>query len=82
MKKCDGSGYPKGLKEHQIDRLAKIISICDVFNALTTKRAYKDRMTSFEAFRIMCLDMKNHLAKQELKEFINFMGCTIKDFEN
>lgn len=71
--KCDGSGYPKGLKTDEINKLAKVISICDIFNALTTQRTYKNRMTSFEAFKIMN-DMKNQLCTSTLKSFIYFMG--------
>src|SRR5690606_31861270 len=40
--KCDGSGYPYGLKEPQINDLSKIVAICDIFNALTTRRTYKE----------------------------------------
>ncbi|MCK9336813.1 MAG: HD domain-containing protein [Arcobacteraceae bacterium] len=78
--KCDGSGYPLNLKEKEIDNLAKIISICDVFNALTTRRVYKERMSSFDAFKIMFEDMKNHFSKQYLMKFLTFMGCTKEDF--
>ncbi len=73
--KCDGTGYPKGLKEQEIEVLAKIISVCDVFNALTTRRTYKDRMSSYEAFKIMNNEMKNHLCALTLRNFICFMGC-------
>ncbi len=76
--KCDGTGYPKGLKEQEIEVLAKIISICDVFNALTTRRTYKDRMNSYEAFKIMNKEMKKHLCALTLRNFIYFMGCSKK----
>lgn len=78
--KCDGTGYPYQLKEDEIDTLSKIIAVCDVFNALTTQRTYKDRMSSYDAFKIMCNDMNQHLCKKTLKNFINFMGC--KEYEN
>lgn len=77
--KCDGSGYPKGLTENEIDKLAKIIAVCDVFNALTTRRTYKNRMTSFDAFKIMCTQMSHHLCTETLKKFITFMGCHYKE---
>lgn len=78
--KCDGSGYPFGLVEDEIEYLAQIIAVCDVFNALTTRRTYKNRMPSFEAFKIMC-EMKGHLSNSLLKKFINFMGCNTQDFD-
>jgi len=38
----DGSGYPSGLKGEEIPAIARIIAIADVFDALTSKRPYKD----------------------------------------
>ena len=38
----NGSGYPKGLKEKEIYELASICHICDVYDALVSKRAYKE----------------------------------------
>jgi putative two-component system response regulator len=40
----DGSGYPNGLKELQIPIAARIVAVADVFDALTTKRPYKEAM--------------------------------------
>lgn len=39
--KYDGTGYPKGLKGDEIPIFGRIVSIADVFDALTTKRPYK-----------------------------------------
>ncbi|MGM0622885.1 MAG: GGDEF/HDGYP domain-containing response regulator [Campylobacterota bacterium] len=39
--KCDGSGYPKGSVEADIHPLAKIMSVADSFDAMTTTRVYK-----------------------------------------
>ncbi len=38
----DGKGYPKGLKAEQIPLLARICSVADVFDALTSTRTYKE----------------------------------------
>jgi HD-GYP domain-containing protein (c-di-GMP phosphodiesterase class II) len=43
--KVDGSGYPDGLKGDQIPLTAKIISIADSFDAMTSKRIYRDAMS-------------------------------------
>lgn len=40
--RLDGSGYPFGLKGDQISRAARIAAICDVYDALTSNRSYKD----------------------------------------
>ncbi|MGD9899231.1 MAG: HD domain-containing phosphohydrolase [Calditrichaceae bacterium] len=42
--KIDGSGYPAGLTGQEIPLGGKILSICDVFDALTSRRHYNDRL--------------------------------------
>ena len=39
--KFDGTGYPRGLEGDQIPRAARIVAVCDVFDALLSKRPYK-----------------------------------------
>ncbi len=41
--KYDGSGYPQGLKGEQIHIFARIVALADVFDALGTRRVYKDQ---------------------------------------
>ena len=40
--KWDGSGYPKGLKGEQIHIYARIVAVADVFDALSSRRSYKE----------------------------------------
>lgn len=47
----DGSGYPNGLKGDEIPLSAKIVKLTDVFDALTTKRPYKEPWTMEDAFQ-------------------------------
>lgn len=49
----DGSGYPKGLKETQIPLSARITAIADVYDALTSKRVYKDAISHEAAVKII-----------------------------
>lgn len=72
--KLCGSGYPKGLKGDQIHPFAQIVALCDIFNALTTRRSYKEPMNSFEAFMIMNKHMNKELNLKLLSKFIKFMG--------
>lgn len=51
--KIDGSGYPHGLTGAELDDVALVCAIADVYAALTEKRAYKPKMSPAEAFGIM-----------------------------
>jgi diguanylate cyclase (GGDEF)-like protein len=39
--KWDGSGYPRGLKEEDIPQIARIVALADIYDALTSERAYR-----------------------------------------
>ena len=47
----DGSGYPEGLKKDDIDMIARIISVADTFDAMTTNRPYGYCKTFDETFK-------------------------------
>ena len=49
----DGMGYPKKLKENEIPLSARIVSISDVYDALTTRRPYKEPFSHEETLEIM-----------------------------
>ncbi len=55
--KMDGSGYPLGLKGGEQEPLPRIVVVADVYDALTTKRAYKRALSRSEALKIMRGDM-------------------------
>ena len=42
--RIDGTGYPQGLRGEEIPLGGKILAVCDVFDALTSRRQYRDRM--------------------------------------
>ncbi len=52
----DGKGYPKGLKGKQIPFLSRIITVADVFDALTTNRAYRPALSVEDALNIICAE--------------------------
>jgi putative two-component system response regulator len=47
----DGSGYPDGLKGEEIPLLARVLSVVDVYDALTTERPYRSALSPEEAIR-------------------------------
>jgi diguanylate cyclase (GGDEF)-like protein len=50
----DGAGYPAGLKEDEIPLEARIIAVADTFDAMTTERPYRTKVTAEEA----CLELE------------------------
>lgn len=45
--RSDGSGYPLGLQHDQITRNGRIVAVADVFNAMTSRRVYKDALSYY-----------------------------------
>ncbi len=52
----DGSGYPSGLAGEDIPLLARLLAIVDVYDALTSQRAYRDAMSHAQAMAIFRRD--------------------------
>jgi len=46
--RMDGSGYPFGIKKEKIDLFSRIVSVADVFHAMTSKRTYRDPSPFYE----------------------------------
>jgi HD-GYP domain-containing protein (c-di-GMP phosphodiesterase class II) len=51
--KLNGKGYPGGLEDKLISTNARIISIVDIFDALTTQRTYREASDAFPALQMM-----------------------------
>ncbi len=51
--KYDGTGYPHGLKGHQIPAFGRIVAVADVFDALTSERPYKKAWPLDEACKFL-----------------------------
>lgn len=61
--RMDGSGYPNGLSGNQIPFEARIMAIVDVYDALVSKRVYKERMSFETANQIILEGMGKHFDK-------------------
>jgi HD-GYP domain-containing protein (c-di-GMP phosphodiesterase class II) len=72
----DGTGYPDGLGQKDIGQFASIISISDVFDALTSQRPYRDKMSSYDAlvYMLKSEDMKNKFNSTYIKVFIKLFA--------
>lgn len=65
----DGSGYPRGATGDHIHRYAKIIHICDVYEACTARRPYKKPMNPADALENLMAGCGNIFDKNLLSEF-------------
>lgn len=58
--RMDGTGYPRGLKGEEIHRYARVLAVCDVFDALTTNRVYRSAMLPHDAMEILYTGAGTH----------------------
>jgi HD-GYP domain-containing protein (c-di-GMP phosphodiesterase class II) len=72
--KVDGSGYPKGLKGDEISLYAKMGAICDVYDAITSNRPYKDGWDPAESIRKMTEWSKGHFDERVFQAFVKSIG--------
>lgn len=68
--RVDGSGYPDGLKGDEIPLEARIMAIADVYDALVSKRQYKECYSFDEANRIILDEMGTHFDKELQKYYV------------
>lgn len=72
--KLTGLGYPDGLKGEEISPWARITTIADIFDALTTRRSYKDAMNTFPSLQLMREHMSDDLDPAFFRTFIDMMA--------
>ncbi|WP_427339787.1 HD-GYP domain-containing protein [Caloranaerobacter sp. DY30410] len=69
--RIDGHGYPLSIKGDEIHEFAKIVSIADVYDALTSDRVYKKRIKNYQAVEYL-LTMRGHQFDYDItKIFVN-----------
>ena len=75
--KWDGSGYPRGLKGNEIPLVGRIVAIADVFDALTSKRTYKEAFSLEKSLKIMKGDRDTHFDGTVLDVFIENLSAIL-----
>ncbi len=75
----DGSGYPDGLKGEQIPLEARIMAIADVYDALVSKRVYKESM-SFEAADAIIMEGMGKHFDERLKPYYEAARPRLEEF--
>lgn len=73
-----GGGYPQGLKGNEIHPYSHLVKIADVYDALTSKRPYKESIPSFKAIKIMLSEGEKSFHPEYLEQFIKL--CNYHDF--
>jgi PAS domain S-box-containing protein len=66
----DGTGYPSGRKGEQIPLSARIVALADVYDALTSKRSYKEALTHEEAEKIILGEKGTHFDPDVVDVFV------------
>ncbi len=69
----DGSGYPKGKSGSELSIFSNIVAIADVFDSMTSHRAYKRQSTSMETMLELLQTQMGRLDKALLVAFIEMM---------
>lgn len=72
--RLDGKGYPRGLTENQIHPYTRIVTITDMYDAITSDRVYKKSRTHLEAINIMTNNIGNKLDSGLVIKFIECLG--------
>lgn len=69
----DGGGYPNGLKGNEIPEEAKVISVADTFDAMTSKRTYRDSLSFDEAVKELERCRGTQFESEIVDEFLNIL---------
>lgn len=77
--RCDGSGYPNGLIDHEIDSFAKLVSIADVYDAMTCARVYRGPLCPFEVINLF--ETEGYL-KYDTKYILTFLEGIVQTYIN
>lgn len=77
--RSDGTGYPRGLEEDEIDDFASIVAIADVYDAMTSARAHRDPLCSFQVINQF---EKDGLSKYNTKYILVFLDKIANTYSN
>ncbi|MGC5328425.1 HD-GYP domain-containing protein [Brevibacillus sp. SYSU BS000544] len=69
----DGKGYPYGLKEQEIPEMARIMSVADAFDAMTSDRPYRKAMPLEKAIQILEENAGTQFDPEVVRDFLSIM---------
>ncbi|BEP29689.1 HD-GYP domain-containing protein [Helicovermis profundi] len=68
--KLDGSGYPSGIESKDIPEFVRIVTLCDIFDAITNDRVYRKRIPMYKALEILMTDAVFKLDRNIYRHFV------------
>lgn len=71
--RIDGKGYPLGLKGNEIPFLSKIISVADAFDAMTTHRNYRTKLTLNDSIKQLKLNLGTQFDELVVEKFLELL---------
>ena len=77
--RSDGTGYPRGLTDDEIDDFAAIVAIADVYDAMTSARKYRHAMCAFEVIGAF---ERDGLTKYRTKFILTFLEHIASAYQN
>ncbi|MTK13001.1 MAG: HD-GYP domain-containing protein [Clostridiaceae bacterium] len=81
--RVDGRGYPYGLNGKQISKFAKIVCICDVYDAISNDRCYRKKFSPNDAYELILSGSGTSFDEELVRNFKNTfaiypLGCCVK----
>ena len=70
----DGSGYPRKIKAAGIGEFTRIVTLCDIYDAITSDRIYQKGRSSLEALKILYHNKGTKFDEKLVTEFISCIG--------
>ncbi len=67
--RVDGCGYPHGLTKKQISKFAKIICVCDVYDAVSNDRSYREKFNPIDAYELILAGCGNAFDEEVVQNF-------------
>lgn len=81
--RIDGRGYPYGLSGNEISKYAKVVCICDVYDAISNDRCYRQKFNPSDAYELILSGSGTSFDEDLVKSFRNTfaifpLGCCVK----
>lgn len=75
--RIDGSGYPSAIGERRIHLYAKVVGVADVYAAMTSKRAYREKISPFSVMRTLNGEMLGRLDPTSSTAFLEYLSESV-----